>query len=304
VDQPEDRCADDKRDDEANGSREGFPALHERAWLLLHLGTHVTYAVAVETYPAVLELAGIEHAFPGTGPVLAGIDLVVREGEVVALVGPSGCGKSTLLAVAAGVLTPEGGRVLAAGRDVTGRAGAVALMLQRDLLLEWRSVLGNVMLAPELAGRARAAAADARALLARHGLEAFAEHYPHALSGGMRQRVALVRTLLAERPVLALDEPLAALDAQARLDAQGWLEGALGERGGAALLVTHDVDEAVRLADRVVVLSARPARVVSVVDVSLPRARDEETMLSAPFLELRGAVFRAVRAEVHRAAPA
>jgi ABC-type nitrate/sulfonate/bicarbonate transport system ATPase subunit len=258
----------------------------------------------VETYPTVLELAGVEHAFAGTGPVLAGIDLVVREGEVVALVGPSGCGKSTLLAVAAGVLAPDSGRVLAAGRDVTGRAGSVALMLRRDLLLEWRSVLGNVMLAPELAGRARAAAADARALLARHGLEPFAQHYPHALSGGMRQRVALVRTLLAQRPVLALDEPLAALDAQARLDAQGWLEVALGERGGAALLVTHDVDEAVRLADRVVVLSGRPARVVSVVEVPLPRPRDEETMLSAPFLELRGAVFRAVRAEVRRAAPA
>jgi ABC-type nitrate/sulfonate/bicarbonate transport system ATPase subunit len=257
----------------------------------------------VETYP-VLELAGIEHAFPGTGPVLAGIDLTVREGEVVALVGPSGCGKSTLLAIAAGVLAPAGGRVLAAGRDVTGQAGSVALMLQRDLLLEWRSVLGNVLLAPELAGRSRAAQADALALLARHGLEGFAEHYPHALSGGMRQRVALVRTLLAARPVLALDEPLAALDAQARLDAQGWLEGALDERGGAALLVTHDVDEAVRLADRVVVLSGRPARVVSVVEVQLARPRDEDAMLSAPFLELRGSVFRAVRAEVHRAAPA
>ena len=116
----------------------------------------------------------------------------------------------------------------------------------------------------------------------------------------MRQRVALVRTLMAERPVLALDEPLAALDAQARLDAQAWLEGALEERGGAALLVTHDVDEAVRLADRVVVLSQRPARVVTVVDVPLTRPRDEESMLSEPFLAVRGAVFRAVRAEVHR----
>jgi ABC-type nitrate/sulfonate/bicarbonate transport system ATPase subunit len=250
----------------------------------------------------VLELAGIEHRFPGTGQVLAGIDLAVAEGEVVALVGPSGCGKSTLLALAAGVLTPDAGRVLADGRDVTGRAGSVALMLQRDLLLEWRSVLGNVLLAPELAGRSRSAHAHARSLLARHGLEQFADHYPHALSGGMRQRVALVRTLMAERPVLALDEPLAALDAQARLDAQGWLENALDERAGAALLVTHDVDEAVRLADRVVVLSQRPARVVSVLRVPLPRPRDEESMLSEPFLELRRAVFRAVRAEVHRVA--
>jgi ABC-type nitrate/sulfonate/bicarbonate transport system ATPase subunit len=178
---------------------------------------------------AVLELARIEHAYPGTGPVLAGVDLSIATGETVALVGPSGCGKSTLLAVAAGVLAPDSGHVLADGRDVTGRPGPVALMLQRDLLLEWRSVLGNV-------------------LLARHGLAQFADHYPHALSGGMRQRVALVRTLLAERRVLALDEPLA-----------------LEERSGAALLVTHDVDEAVRLADRVVVLSQRPARIVSLV---------------------------------------
>ena len=250
---------------------------------------------------AALALAGIEHAYPGTGQVLAGIDLSVAPGEVVALVGPSGCGKSTLLAVAAGVLPPDAGRVLAAGRDVTARPGPVALMLQRDLLLEWRSVLGNVLLAPELAGRSRAARADALGLLARHGLEGFADHYPHALSGGMRQRVALVRTLMADRPVLALDEPLAALDAQARLDAQEWLEGALEERGGAALLVTHDVDEAVRLADRVVVLSRRPARIVAEHRVPLTRPRDEESMLSEPFLELRQAVFRAVRAEVHRA---
>jgi ABC-type nitrate/sulfonate/bicarbonate transport system ATPase subunit len=250
--------------------------------------------------PSALELAGITHAYPGTGPVLSAIGLSIAPGEVVALVGPSGCGKSTLLAIAAGVLTPDGGRVLSDGVDRTGRAGGVSLMLQHDLLLEWRTVLGNVMLAPELAGRARAARPSAVALLERHGLAAFAEHYPHALSGGMRQRVALVRTLLAERSVLALDEPLAALDAQARLDAQAWLEGALEERAGAALLVTHDVDEAVRLADRVVVLSRRPARVVSVVPVPLPRPRTEESLLSAPFLDIRRAVFLAVRAEVHR----
>ena len=247
-----------------------------------------------------LELAGIEHAYPATGAVLAGIDLSLAAHETVALVGPSGCGKSTLLSIAAGVLAPDAGSVRAGGREITGRSGDVALMLQRDLLLEWRSVLGNVLLAPELAGRSRDARRNALALLERHGLAGFADHYPHALSGGMRQRVALVRTLLAERAVLALDEPLAALDAQARLDAQAWLEGALEERGGAALYVTHDVDEAVRLADRVVVLSQRPARVVSIVRVPLPRPRDEESMLSAPFLALRGEVFRAVRAEVHR----
>jgi ABC-type nitrate/sulfonate/bicarbonate transport system ATPase subunit len=252
--------------------------------------------------PAVLELAAIEHAYPGTGDVLAGVDLSIAAGETVALVGPSGCGKSTLLAVAAGVLAPSGGRVLADGRDTTGQPGSVALMLQRDLLLEWRTVLGNVLLAPELAGRSRRSRAAAVALLERHGLTQFAEHYPHALSGGMRQRVALVRTLLAERSLLALDEPLAALDAQARLDAQAWLEAALAERGGAALLVTHDVDEAVRLADRVVVLSQRPARVVAVVPVPLARPRDEDALLSQPFLDVRRAVFLAVRAEVHRAA--
>jgi ABC-type nitrate/sulfonate/bicarbonate transport system ATPase subunit len=252
--------------------------------------------------PAALELEAIEHAYPGTGDVLAGVDLTIAARETVALVGPSGCGKSTLLAIAAGVLAPSSGRVLADGRETTGRPGAVALMLQRDLLLEWRSVLGNVLLAPELAGRARRSRAAALALLDRHGLAQFAEHYPHALSGGMRQRVALVRTLLADRPLLALDEPLAALDAQARLDAQAWLEAALAERAGAVLLVTHDVDEAVRLADRVVVLSQRPARIVEVVPVPLPRPRDEEMLLSQPFLEVRRAVFVAVRAEVHRTA--
>ena len=247
-----------------------------------------------------LELAGISHAYRGTGPVLSGIGLSIAPGEVVALIGPSGCGKSTLLAISAGVLAPDAGRVLAEGVDRTGRAGGVSLMLQRDLLLEWRTVLGNVLLAPGLAGGLRAARPSALELLERHGLGAFAEHYPHALSGGMRQRVALVRTLLARSPVLALDEPLAALDAQARLDAQAWLEGALGECAAAALLVTHDVDEAVRLADRVVVLSRRPARVVSVVPVPLPRPRTEESLWSAAFLEIRREVFQAVRAEVHR----
>jgi ABC-type nitrate/sulfonate/bicarbonate transport system ATPase subunit len=247
--------------------------------------------------PAALELRDVEHAYSGTGAVLAGIELTLAPGEIVALVGPSGCGKSTLLAVASGVVVPTAGRVVVSGADATGRPGSVALMLQRDLLLEWRSVLGNVLLAPELAGRGRAAREAALVLLARHGLGQFADHYPHALSGGMRQRVALVRTLLADRPVLALDEPLAALDAQARLDAQAWLEAALEERRGAALLVTHDVDEAVRLADRVVVLSRRPARIVADLAVSLPRPRDEESILSAPFLELRARVFRAVRSE-------
>jgi NitT/TauT family transport system ATP-binding protein len=227
---------------------------------------------APETEPrdvqAGVTLAGVRKAF---GPVaaLAGVDLRVADGEVIAVVGPSGCGKSTLLELVCGLLAPDAGTVA---------APPAALMPQRDGLLPWLSALDNAALARRVAGDGKAAArAAAHAHFAAFGLEGFERARPAELSGGMRQRVAFLRTLLAGRPVLCLDEPFASLDALTRAQAQGWLAEALAREPRTVLLVTHDVEEAVLLADRLVLLSPRPGRVVATLDVPLarPRARTD-----------------------------
>jgi ABC-type nitrate/sulfonate/bicarbonate transport system ATPase subunit len=209
-------------------------------------------------------LAGVRKAY---GPVVAldGVDLRAAPGEVVAVVGPSGCGKSTLLELVCGLAEADAGTV---------SAPPAALMPQRDALLPWLSALDNAALARRVAGDSRAAArARAHEHFAAFGLEGFERSRPGELSGGMRQRVAFLRTLLAGRPVLCLDEPFAALDALTRGQAQGWLGDALAREPRTVLLVTHDAEEAVLLADRVAVMSARPGRVIEIIDVALPRPR-------------------------------
>src|SRR4051794_40409546 len=202
----------------------------------------------------------------GTVEALAGVSLRADPGEVVAVVGPSGCGKSTLLELVCGLLAPDGGTV-AADRAV--------LMPQRDVLLPWASALDNAALALRVTGASRREARERAApVLAEFGLEGFERTRPDELSGGMRQRVAFLRTLLAGAPVLCLDEPFAALDAITRADMQAWLAGALAREPRTVLMVTHDVEEAMVLADRVVVLSPRPGRVVAEIAVPSPRPRD------------------------------
>ena len=209
-------------------------------------------------------VAGVEKAF---GPVQAldGVSLRAVPREVVAVVGPSGCGKSTLLELVCGLAAPDAGTV---------RSAPAALMPQRDGLLPWLSALDNAALALRVAGAAKA---DARAAAHEHfaafGLEGFERARPRELSGGMRQRTAFLRTLLAGRPVLCLDEPFGALDALTRGQMQRWLGDALQREPRTVLLVTHDVEEAVLLADRIVLLSPRPGRVIATVDVPLARPR-------------------------------
>jgi NitT/TauT family transport system ATP-binding protein len=209
-------------------------------------------------------VAGVGKTF-GAVQALDGVSLRAAAREVVAVVGPSGCGKSTLLELVCGLTQPDSGTI---------EAPPAALMPQRDGLLPWLSALDNAALALRVAGVAKPAArAAAHAHFAAFGLEGFETARPRELSGGMRQRVAFLRTLLAGRPLLCLDEPFGALDALTRGQMQRWLADALAKEPRTVLLVTHDVEEAVLLADRIVLLSPRPGRVIATLDVAITRPR-------------------------------
>jgi ABC-type nitrate/sulfonate/bicarbonate transport system ATPase subunit len=197
---------------------------------------------------------------------LAGVSLRAARGSVLAVVGPSGCGKTTLLELICGLQQPDAGAIA---------CEPAVLMPQRDLLLPWLSALDNAALALRIAGRSRTdARAGAAALFDELGLGGFERARPHELSGGMRQRVAFLRTLLSGKPLLCLDEPFGALDAITRQEMQEWLTGALVREPRTVVLVTHDVEEAIVLADRVAILSPRPGRVLAELTVDLPRPRD------------------------------
>ena len=214
---------------------------------------------------------------------LSSVSIAVAPGELLALVGPSGCGKSTLLELVCGLQRPDEGTVTAA---------PAVLMPQRDLLLPWLDALDNAALALRIAGLARARAREqAAALFGEMGLEGFAHAHPSELSGGMRQRVAFLRTLLSGKSVLCLDEPFGALDAITRAEMQEWLAGALLREPRTVVLVTHDVEEAVVLADRVAVLSSRPGTIVGELDVALARPRERT---DARVLALREAALKAL----------
>lgn len=198
----------------------------------------------------------------GETEALRNLSLSVGGGEFVAVVGPSGCGKSTILSLIAGVLKPTEGQVLVDGRRVEGPSRRIGYMLQRDHLFEWRTVLDNCLIGPEVQGLDRGEAlARIERLLRDTGLWPFRRAYPDQLSGGMRQRVALVRTLAIDPAILLLDEPFSALDFQTRLALTDEVAAILREHGKTAVLVTHDIPEAITMSDRVVVLSGRPATV-------------------------------------------
>ncbi|MDE2800748.1 MAG: ABC transporter ATP-binding protein [Gemmatimonadota bacterium] len=207
--------------------------------------------------------------------VLDTLNFSVDEGQFVALLGPSGCGKSTLFNIISGLLVPDTGEIYLNGKRIYGNTGDFAYMQQKDLLLPWRTVLRNVLIGPEIHNELLdTAREEAQKRLAQLGLSGFENSYPMQLSGGMRQRVALVRTLLFRKKVLLLDEPFGALDAMTRTVMQSILLDIWAEDRQTVLLITHDIEEALLLADKIYVLTARPATLKAEVPVSLSRPRD------------------------------
>ncbi|HWK79778.1 MAG TPA: ABC transporter ATP-binding protein [Thermomicrobiales bacterium] len=247
-----------------------------------------------------LQLRHIDSTYTERGAsvqALEDISFEIADGEFVALIGPSGSGKSTLLDIVAGLFAQTAGEVALGGAvlPTRERLGTSAYMRQRDLLLPWRTALDNAALALEVHGHRRD---EARRLALERfpefGLAGFDRAYPAQLSGGMRQRVAFLRTVLTERPLLLLDEPFGALDALNRVALQSWLLDLWERERQAVLLVTHDVDEAIFLADRVIVLTPRPGRIAHIEPIALPRPRHREILTSAPFLAHRAALLDAL----------
>jgi ABC-type nitrate/sulfonate/bicarbonate transport system ATPase subunit len=245
---------------------------------------------------------GVFHA-------LAPVTLSIPQGRFVSLIGPSGCGKSTIFNIIAGLLEPTAGRVMIDGIDATGTIGRVGYMLQKDLLLPWRTVLDNTILGMEIQGISlREARARAMPLLQRYGLAGFEHLYPNSLSGGMRQRAALLRTLLFDTDVILLDEPFGALDAQTKLQMQEWLMQLWSDFGKTVLFVTHDVEEAIYLSDEVHVMGTRPGRIIATIPIELTRPRRRTSALTPEFVAIKErclgllTVDPAAQDQVHQAA--
>ena len=268
-------------------------------------------ASASRTSRPKIKADSIYKAFPVDGrrePVLDGVSVEAEPGEFVSIIGPSGCGKSTFLNIVAGLDPPDAGAVEldeeSPGRTDGDRLGRIGYMHQKDLLLPWRTVLDNATLGLELHGvPRREARRRTLEMTGVFGLQGFENQYPFALSGGMRQRAAFLRTMLLDQNVVLLDEPFGALDALTRVQMQEWLMGLWDNVQKTIILITHDVDEAVLLSDRVYVFSERPARVRMVLDVDLPRPRTYQSVISEPFIGLKAQLLAALREQdsLHRA---
>jgi ABC-type nitrate/sulfonate/bicarbonate transport system ATPase subunit len=248
-----------------------------------------------------IEIRDLHKAYQVDGQpvlVLSGVSLRAAAGSFVTLIGPSGCGKSTLFSIICGLQQPDRGDICFDGQPATSRVGRVGYMPQRDLLLPWRKVLDNVILGPEIHGEdLDAAGREARELLPLFGLDGFGDSYPTALSGGMRQRAALLRTFLCRKDVMLLDEPFGALDAITRNALQEWLLEVWQQFGHTILFITHDVEEALFLSDQVYVLSPRPARVRDELAVPLPRPRRREMTVTPEFAALKERLLEALGTE-------
>ncbi len=250
---------------------------------------------------AKIALQGIRKDFAYKGralSVLENVDFYATQGEIVTIVGPSGCGKSTLLNIIAGLEEPTHGSLWLNGAQAARPLGQVGYMHQKDLLLPWRTVLDNAALGLEVQGLSKAhARARALELTERFGLKGFEREYPYALSGGMRQRAAFLRSVLTGKDILLLDEPFGALDALTRSQMQEWLLDLWTAFKKTIVLVTHDVEEALFLSDRVYLLTARPGRVKLTLTVDLPRPRSHDVVTQEPFISYKARLLAALRQE-------
>lgn len=261
--------------------------------------------VSTVNKPAKLELANVCHHFVGTQgerlDVLSDISLAVPAGELVSIVGSSGSGKTTLLRIVDQLVAPSAGTVLIDGRPVARPGGKVSFVFQQDSLLPWRRVIANASYGLELRGVGRAEAHErARRYLDLVGLSGFETYYPHQLSGGMRQRVNLARALAVEPDILLMDEPFAALDAQTRELMQLEVLRIWEETAKTVVFVTHQLDEAVFLSDRVVALSARPGSIREIVPIELPRPRAIDVKRTAAFQRYVGRLWAMIESDVRR----
>ena len=238
-----------------------------------------------------LEIKALTKVFEKGGTATVALhktDLTVKKGCFASIIGPSGCGKSTLFNIIAGLQMPTGGAITSDGQDIIGKAGYVSYMLQQDMLLPWRTIYKNIVLGLEIKKVPKEKReALALPLIARYGLQGFENHYPNELSGGMRQRAALLRTLLYDRDIILLDEPFGALDAQTRLNMQDWLLKIWQDFQKTILFVTHDIDEAIYLSDEIYVFTERPGSIKTCLHVDLKRPRSKETLSEPNFMQLK-----------------
>jgi ABC-type nitrate/sulfonate/bicarbonate transport system ATPase subunit len=257
-------------------------------------------ADAVDDGKPLIELRNVSKTF-GAVKALNDLEVSIRPGELVTVVGPSGCGKSTLFNILAGLEEPDPGNILrlkGVSSTASDLLGKVSFMPQRDLLLPWRNVIDNAILALEIEGMPRAEARkQAMEMLPEFGLAGFEAQYPNQLSGGMRQRVALMRTFLFKRDLMLLDEPFGALDALTRTMMQRWLLDVWQKHKRTVLFITHDVDEAIFLGDRVLVMTARPGKVKLEQVVDLPRPRKADIVTSPEFIALKKTLLEAIEEE-------
>jgi NitT/TauT family transport system ATP-binding protein len=264
-------------------------------------GSMTTLRAGVEAKSLPLRLIGIGKRYEtpeGELVALRDISLDVHQGELISIIGPSGCGKTTLFNIAGGLLAPSEGEVMYMGAAQRPQRRTIGMVFQEDSALPWRTTLENVAFPLEVAGVPRNERLDrARRALSLVGLEGFENHYPSTLSGGMRQRTVLARTLVSEPTILLMDEPFAALDSQTRLlvgDKVSQIQQALAQT---TLLITHDLNEAVQLSDRVVVMTSRPGRVRRIIEVDLPRPRSSKIVGSERFAHLVGMIWNDLREE-------
>ena len=257
---------------------------------------------------AKIELTGVTKRFVSpTGSLLTAIrdvDLLIEPGQFCAIVGPTGCGKSTTLSLVSGLARPSAGSVRVGGQEVDGIATGMSFMFQADALLPWKTVLGNVALGPQFQGAPKKEAqTEAREWLRRVGLTGFEDHHPHQLSGGMRKRTSLAAALINKPSILLMDEPFGALDVQTKAIMSNELLGLWEQTRPSVIFITHDLEEAVALADKVVVMTVGPGTIKGVFDIDLPRPRGavQEIRFDPRFLELHHQIWDSLREEVQRA---